>query len=142
MHKSQEEQPTQLKSKRSLRYVTTIVYTNRAYMNKMGVGMTWLRSLPNCQHHPSLAYHAITRHPPHHMSKRMCLHQHSRQAHQNPLPNQQGGISHCRFPSVYMTLEPGEPMVQLFLLPQNALKPPLDPTLHSFQRGCAHRPLS
>ena len=32
-----------------------------------------------------------------------------------------------------MTLEPRVPVVKLFLSPQNAFKPPLDPTLHSFQ---------
>ena len=30
------------------------VDANRVYRNKMGVGMTWLRSLPNCQHQPIL----------------------------------------------------------------------------------------
>ena len=37
-----------------------------------------------------------------------------------------------------MTLDPGEPVVKLFLFPQIAFEPPLNSTLHSFQRGCAH----
>ena len=49
-------------------------------MNKMGVGMTWLRSLPNCQHHPNLAYYAITRCPPHRLLKKTHPHRRSRPA--------------------------------------------------------------
>ena len=60
-------------------------------MNKMGVSMTWLRSLPNYQHHPSLAYHATTRYPPHRPSKKMHPHLRSRQAPPNPLPSKEGG---------------------------------------------------
>ena len=60
-------------------------------MNKMGVGMTWLRSLPNCQHHPDLAYYATTRCPPRHLSKRTRPHRHNRQAPKNRLPSQRGG---------------------------------------------------
>ena len=59
-------------------------------MKKMGVGMTWLRSLPNFQHQPNLAYFATTRYPPRRLSKKMRLHLRSRQAPQTPLPSQKG----------------------------------------------------
>ena len=89
-------------------------------MNKMGVDMTWLRSLPNFQHHPNLAYYTTTRCPSSRLSKKMRSHRCSHQAPPNPLPSQEGGgggISHCMLSSVNMTREPGEPMVKLFLFP-------------------------
>ena len=60
-------------------------------MNKMGVGMTWLRSLPNCQHHPNLAYYATTRCPPHRVPKKTRPHQRSRPAPPNLPPSQEEG---------------------------------------------------
>ena len=60
-------------------------------MNKMGVGMTWLRSLPNCQHHPNLAYYATTRCPPRRLSKKTRPHRLSRLAPPNLPPSQEKG---------------------------------------------------
>ena len=62
-------------------------------MNKMGVGMMWMRSLPNCQHHPNLAYNATTRCPPHLLSKKTRPHQRSRLAPLNlPLSQEEGHL--------------------------------------------------
>ena len=66
-------------------------YTNRVYINKMGVGMTWLRSLPNCQHHPILTQDTTTLRPPPLHPRKMHLHLHSHPTRQNPLPSQKGG---------------------------------------------------
>ena len=66
-------------------------YTNRVYRNKMGVGMTWLRSLPNCQHHPILTQNTTTLCHSFLQLRRMHLHLHSHPARQNSLPNQEEG---------------------------------------------------
>ena len=60
-------------------------------MNKMGVGITWLRSLPNFQHHPNLAYYATTRCPPRCLSKKTRPHRRSRLAPPNLPPSQEEG---------------------------------------------------
>ena len=66
-------------------------YTNRVYRNKMGVGMTSLRSLPNCQHHPILTQDTTTLRPPPLHPRKTHLHLHSHPTRRNPLPSQEGG---------------------------------------------------
>ena len=60
-------------------------------MKKMGVGMTWLRSLPNCQHHPNLAYYDTTRCPPRRLSKKTRPHRRNHLAPPNLPPSQERG---------------------------------------------------
>ena len=84
-----KERPTLLKSKRSFKLVMTTGYTNRVYRNKMGVDMTWLRSLPNFQHHLILTHDTTTLRPPPLHPRRMHLHLNSHLACQNALPNQE-----------------------------------------------------
>ena len=86
-------------------------------MNKMGVGMTWLGSLPNFQHHPNLSYYDTTQCLPRRLSKKTCPHRRRRLAPPNLPPSQEDGHIHCRILSINMTLGPGEPMVKLFLFP-------------------------
>ena len=60
-------------------------------MNKMGVGMTWLRSLPNFQHHPNLAYYATTQCLPRRLSKKTRPHRRNRLAPPSLPPIQEKG---------------------------------------------------
>ena len=94
-------------------------------MNKLGVGMTWLRSLPNCQHHPNLAYYATTRYPPHRLPKKTRPHRHSRPAPPSLPPSQEGGIYQSRLSSINMTLSLESQWSSCFYFPKIHLNHPL-----------------
>ena len=121
------------------RLVMTTGYTKGLSRNKMGVGMTWLRLLPYIQHHPMLTQELQLLFFRILFVSRECIFIHIIiKLVRIPFQVRRGSFNSRKLSSrdMNLSLEHGEPVVNLFLFSQDALKPPFYPGLHPLQRRC------